>query len=141
MFCESDLDALGETLRSAVVAVMARRDADPSASLSRADCMALFGHGLSKQISLEEAGVFVTFSDGGKRRIEKNSAYDRLIRLLIESNPTGQAPTKIRTVATRFQKKPRPRTPAELEGLRKGNETRRLKAERRRAAQATEPAS
>jgi hypothetical protein len=138
MVSEIDLDVLDEPLRSAVAAVVARRDADPSASLSRVECMALFGHGMSKQITLEEAGVFVIFSDGGKRRIEKNSAYERLIRLLVESNPAGEKPTKIRAVSTRFKKRVRPRTPAELAGLAKGNEARRLEAEKRRAAEVAE---
>jgi hypothetical protein len=137
MFTQADLDALDEPLRSAVAAVLARRDADPAASLSRTECMQLFGHGMSKQIEVEDE--LVTFTDRGKRRVEKFSAYDRLIRLLIASNPAGKPSAKIREVSTRFRKKVRPRTEAELEGLRKGNEARRLEAERRRAAAAAEP--
>jgi hypothetical protein len=63
-----------------------------------------------------------------------------MIRQIAATYPADGAPAKIRTVNTRFKRKARPRTAAELEGLRKGNERRRLEAAQRRAAQATEPA-
>jgi hypothetical protein len=139
MFSQADLDGVPEPLRSAVAAVLARRDADPSASLSRFDCMALFGHRLSKQLEIEHE--LVSFMDRGRRRFEKNIVYDRLIRLLIESNPAGVPPPKIREVPTAFSKKPkkpRPRTPQELAGLARGNAKRRTEAEERRARTAKE---
>jgi hypothetical protein len=138
MFSQADLEAAGlpEPLHSAIAAVMQRRDADPAASLSRPECQGLFGHKQSKQIALEASGELVTFVDGGKKRIEKHSAYDRLIRLLIESASS----TKIREVPTRFKRKVRPRTPAELRGLEMANERRREEGKARRAQKAKETA-
>jgi hypothetical protein len=128
-----DLNKLTEPSRSTIAWFIQQAENDPAASFSRAQCMDFFGHGLSKQLEIEASGELVVFMDGGKRRIEKRSAYLRLIRLIIESNPPD-APVPKREVKTRFRKKIRPRTAAELEGLAKANEARRLEAQARRAA-------
>jgi hypothetical protein len=142
-----NLDSLPEPLRSAVVARLQQedaeplrttiadcireRDADPRGSLSRVEHQIFGGFGQSKEIEIEENGEVVVYTDGGKVRIEKNSAYHRKIRLLIESNPAGQLRVKIRKSKTAFKKQPRPRTEAELRGLAKANEARHQEKLRR----------
>jgi hypothetical protein len=135
MFPEIDLDKLSEPSRSTIAWLIQQAENDPAASFSRVECMEFFGHGLSKQLAREASGELVVFMDGGKRRIEKRSAYLRLIRLIIESNPPD-APMPKREVKTRFRRRARPRTEAELEGLRKANERRHIEAEERRAREA-----
>ena len=80
----------------------------------------------------EASGELVVYQDGGQLRITRRSAYNRKIALLIESNPVGQSRPKIRKVPSAFKKKPRPRTEAELEGLRRGNARRAEEARLRR---------
>ena len=60
------------------------------------------------------------------------SLYDHLIELAIATHPTGQPPKKARQPSQRFVGRRRSPTPQELEGLKKGNEKRRLEAEARR---------
>jgi hypothetical protein len=133
-FPEIDLDKLKEPLLSTISGLIRQYENDPSASFSREECQKFFGHGVSKQLQIEADGGVIVFNDGGKRRIEKRSAYVRLIKLLIASNPVGQPQPKIREVGTRFKKKPRVRTPRELEALKRGNEGRRLAKQARLAA-------
>jgi hypothetical protein len=138
---EADLDILPEGLRAAVAVLVKERDNAELGDFSRAQSMTFFGHGLSKQIQIETTAEVVTYLDGGKKRIERRSAFNRKIRLLIASNPVGAPQPKIREVPTAFvnkPKKPRPRTEAELAGLAKGNERRRAEAEERRRLKAQE---
>jgi hypothetical protein len=131
-FTVATLPPLDEPVRIAAVELINRRDADPEPSMSRPGSMTFHGHGLSKELQLEASKQLVTFTDGGKKRVLKRSAYNRLIWLLIQSNPPDQPQPKIRAVETRFKKKaPRPRTEAELRGLAVGR-SRAAEAARRR---------
>ena len=141
-FTVATLPPLDEPVREAAVVLINRRDTDPEASMSRGGSLVFHGHGMSKELELEASKELVTFSDGGKKRILKRPAYNRLIWLLIQSNPPGRPQPKIRAVETRFQKKaPRPRTEAELRGLAVGRArvaeaARRRREEKARAASA-----
>jgi hypothetical protein len=133
-------EEISERARPIIKALLVQQAADPRLSVSRAECMQIAAHGLSKQIQLEESGEYHTYVDGGSKRILVASIYARMIRQIKATYPVAGPPAKAREVATKFRKRARPRTAAELEGLRKGNEARRLEAERRRAAEAPEPA-
>jgi hypothetical protein len=111
----------------AVDDINAKWAADPSASKSRRQCMEAGAWGLTTQIAKERRGVLRTYTDGASVRITTQSLYEHLVEL-------ASAPVrKVRQPVTRFQRKRRDPTEAELEGLRRGNERRRLEAEQRRA--------
>jgi hypothetical protein len=73
-----------------------------------------------------------TILAGASRLTFVPSLYDHLIELAIATHPTGQPPKKARQPSQRFVGRRRSPTPQELEGLKKGNEKRRLEAEARR---------
>ena len=101
-------------------------------SVSRQECMLVFGHGMTRQVWIEHAGEVESFLDGSVRRISTASICRRLIALAILSHPVDGPERKARQPARRYQ--PRPRTPAELEGLRRGNQQRAEAARERREA-------
>jgi hypothetical protein len=101
---------------------------------SRAGACARLNVGPTQEIKYERADLLDSFLDGTARRVSIASIYRLLISRAIASHPVDGPPARARFPAARYVKKPRPRTPAELEGLRKGNERRRLEAEARRAA-------
>jgi hypothetical protein len=103
-------------------------------SVSRAECMLIFGHGMTRQILIEKAGEVESFLDGANRRISTASICRRLIALAILSHPVDGPELKARQPAKRYAKRRREPTPAELEGLRRGNEGRREGAARKREA-------
>jgi hypothetical protein len=76
--------------------------------------------GQTTQIEKEKSGILRTVRDGKKVLTTAASLYRHLLDRLIVAHPAGSKP----------RRKP---TPAELEGLRKGNEQRRLEGEARRA--------
>jgi hypothetical protein len=130
-------EGLPEPLRASIVALIKERDIPGLGDFSRAEHMAFANHKLSKEIQIEEAGEVVTYAAGGQKRIERRSAYNRKIAFILASNPIGATQPKIRAAPSAFKKaarRARLRTEAELEGLRKGNERRRIEAEARRAA-------
>ena len=92
------------------------------------------GVGPTKGLELEGAGMLESFADGVRMRISSRSIARRRIALAILSHPADGPKLKIRQPTARYQKGPRPRTPAELEGLRKGNEQRAAKAQKSREA-------
>jgi hypothetical protein len=105
-------------------------------SVSRQECMAIFGHGMTRQILIEKAGEVESYLDGANRRISTESVCRRLIALAIMSHPLDGPELKARQPVARYQKRRREPTRAELEGLRKGNEGRALEAARKREAHA-----
>ena len=117
-------EGLPEQVRAEVVALIRERDTPGAGDFSRAGHMVFGGYGLSKEIQLETVGEVIVYTDGGQIRITRRSAYNRKIRLLLESNPVGQPRPKIREVPTRFRKARRKPTEAELRGLAKANEAR-----------------
>jgi hypothetical protein len=134
-------EPISERARTIIRALLEQQAADPRISVSRQDCMKIVPVGLSKQIALEESGEYHTFVDGGTRRILVSSIYARMVRQIMATYPVDGPPAKAREVATRFKKRRRAPTPNELQGLARANEARRLEAEQRRAAQASEPAT
>jgi hypothetical protein len=125
-------EGLPEQVRAEVVALIRERDTPGAGDFSRAGHMVFGNYKLSKELQIEASGELVVYQDGGQLRITRRSAYNRKIALLIESNPVGQSRPKIRKVPSAFKKKPRPRTEAELEGLRRGNARRAEEARLRR---------
>ena len=125
---EYTLDTLPEGLSELVfaeaAALIVARDLPDAPDFTRAEHKAWNKYGSSKEIEVEESGEVVVYQDGGQLRITRRSAYNRKIRLLLESNPVGQPRPKIREVPTRFRKARRKPTEAELRGLAKANEAR-----------------
>jgi hypothetical protein len=107
---------------------------EPRFGIPRKEGMALFGHELTRQLAIENAGELQTFLDGGRRLITADSIAIRMIALALLSHPVDGPTLKVRLPPGRYQKRPRPRTPQELEGLRAGNERRAEEARRRREA-------
>jgi hypothetical protein len=90
-------------------------------AFSRRDCQEKGGWGQTTQIEKEKSGVLRTVRDGKKVLVPAGSLFPHLIERVIASHPArGPKP----------RRKP---TPQELEGLRKGNEQRRLEGDARRA--------
>lgn len=104
------------------------------ASVSRKASQEIFDHSSTRQIEVELAGEVESFLDGSMRKISVKSIARRLIALALLSHPLDGEPAKARQPAKRYQKRPRERTAAELEGLRKGNEQRAREARKRREA-------
>jgi hypothetical protein len=128
-------DGLSEPVRAEAVALIKERDTPGAPDFTRAEHMAFGHYGLSKEIQIEANGEVVVYQDGGQRRITRRSAYNRKIRLLLESNPPGQPRPKIRTVKTAFMKARRRPTEAELQALARANAARHLEAKLRRQAE------
>jgi hypothetical protein len=100
--------------------------------LPRAEGHREAGVAQTKGLGLEAAGVFEAYAVGSRIRITSRSIARYRLANAILSHPADGPPTKIRQPAARYQKRPRERTPQELEGLRKGNEGRALEAARKR---------
>jgi hypothetical protein len=94
----------------------------------------LTGLGQTKTRELIAAGVLEAFNDGTRIKVTRRSIARRRIALAILSHPADGPRLRIRQPKERFQKAVRPRTEAELEGLRKGNAARAREAEQRREA-------
>ena len=101
--------------------------------LPRKDAHRAAGVGPTKGGELEAAGVLEAFNDGSRVKITTRSIARRRIALAILSHPHDGPRRKIREPRECFKKQPRARTPAELEGLRKGNAARRAAKLRREA--------
>jgi hypothetical protein len=76
-----------------------------------------------------QSGALHRYVDGSSVRITAKSFYAHLIALANAPARQGRKPS-----TTSFQKQSHPRTPQELEGLRKANEHRAREAEQRREA-------
>jgi hypothetical protein len=116
------------TENPAVADIKARWAADPSASKSRKECMAIGSWGLTTQISKEKRGILRAYADGASVRITTQSLYEHLIAL------AGAPAHKARKPTASFRHKRRIPREAELDALRRGNEKRRLEAQERRQA-------
>jgi hypothetical protein len=103
-------------------------------SVSRQECMLIFGHGMTRQILIEQAGELESYLDGANRRISTASVCRRLIALAILSHPLDGPERKARRPAGRYQKHRREPTPQELAGLQRGNAQRAEDARKRREA-------
>jgi hypothetical protein len=112
------------------------RRRQPRFGLPRKEVMALYGHGLTRQLAIEANGEVQTFLDGGKRLITADSIAIRLIALAILSHPLDGPALKVRQPPGRYQRQPRQRTDAELADLRKGNRKRSEAAQKNREAKA-----
>jgi hypothetical protein len=75
--------------RQSIIGLAERRAADPRAAMTRQDCMAEAGWGLSTQIQKERSGALRSFLDGRKRLIVVDSFYEHLILRVILSNPVN----------------------------------------------------
>jgi hypothetical protein len=84
----------------------------------------------TSQLQKEQNGLLRTVLDGARRRVTTESFYEHLLAL------ATAPPRKVRRPPKRYTKATRPRTEAELKGLRKGNEARRREAQLRRAVRA-----
>ena len=113
--------------------------ADPSIGKSRAQSMALGGWGMTSERAKEQCGLLQTWTDGANVRVGTVSLYLHLLTLIVESHPIDAPARKARTPVKPFFKGHRRKTTeAELQGLAKGNERRRLEAKARRAVGARE---
>jgi hypothetical protein len=127
-----------------VTDLAAQWKADPDLSKPRKVGHAMLGAGGTKGQKLEQTGEVDSFVDGSIRRITTASIYRYLIRQAIASHQLSAPDVKVRHPKGQFQRKlrvakpPRPRTAAELEGLRKGNAKRAAEAAARRAAKEAE---
>jgi hypothetical protein len=116
---------------------------DPRIGVSRRVSCEMQGIGMSQHILLERRGELHSYLDGAARRITTASIYARLTRLAIASNPVDGARVTVRHPPTQWRSSERPKrrpTPAELDGLRRGNERRHREALARKAAKAAAPA-
>jgi hypothetical protein len=110
--------------------------AEPAPTLSRAEAMGRTGWSLSTLIKRENSGAVDSFLDGASRRITTISLYRCLANAVVDSRGEDGAARKARQPAKRFRRQARPRTQAELDGLKKVNQIRRLEALKRREAKA-----
>jgi hypothetical protein len=136
----ADLKARASPRALAQIAVIeARAQEDPRFAVSRHVCQEMLSIGRTRQIALENSGELHSYLEGSVRRVNTASIYLRLAKLALASHPADGPRATARQPPTRYRssvKSPRPRTAAELEGLRKGNEagaSRRKRAGRRRA--------
>ena len=107
--------------------IRAREAADKRVSLSDKDCQNEGSWGATSQRAKRKSGVLHAYCDGSSIRTTTRSFYQHLIDLANAPPRQGRKPS-----GTSFQKQSRPRTEAELEGLRKANERRAREAEQRR---------
>ena len=114
----------------AVADIDAREAADPSVLKSRKQCQTEGGWGQTTQIAKEDSSALHRVNVGMSVKITSKSFYQHLRDL------ASAQPRKLRQPSARYQKRPRPRTPQELEGLRVGNERRREEAQLRKEAKA-----
>jgi hypothetical protein len=127
------LDKVSETGLRIVADLVADYANQPAPSTSRVRARQLLGDvGSTKELHLENIGALDSFLDGTQRRVTTRSIFRHLVLRAIASHPRNAPSKRARRPPARFQKKPRVRTPAELEGLRKGNAKRRLEAQARR---------
>jgi hypothetical protein len=120
--------------RAAVNDIVSRAERDNRVAVPRAVSQEMQHIGSSRQIELENEGKLTTYLDGSRRLVLVTSIYARLIKLVLESYPLDKPAKRVRRPTTRFTRKRRPPTPAELEGLQRGNAKRAEEARARREA-------
>jgi hypothetical protein len=109
----------------------------PTSTVSGKGADALLNCGATKRGQLAATGQIDSYLDGSLRLFTVASIFRYKIRQAIASHPLDAPVVKARHPVGEFKratKAPRPRTPAELEGLRKGNAKRAAEAQARRAA-------
>jgi hypothetical protein len=104
--------------------------------MPRKETMELFGHGLTRQLKIEQSGELESYLDGGARKITIASACKRQIALALISHPLDGPELKVRLPPGRYQKRRREPTPQEPQGLRIGTAGRAAETRQRRAAKA-----
>jgi hypothetical protein len=140
VFSPGDIPSLlnvSPTGQRIVADLISRSEAAVAPAVSRKTACDILDVGSTKLVQLENAGELDSFLDGAVRRITTSSIYLYLIKRAISSHPADAPAAKVRKPKSMFKPKrkaPRARTEAELEGLRKGNEKRRLEAQERRVA-------
>jgi hypothetical protein len=107
--------------------IRAREAADKRASLSPKECQIEGNFGASSFRLKVQNGVLHRYLDGSSVRITARSFYQHLIDLANAPARQGR-----KASSTTFQKKIRPRTGAELRGLKVGNDRRHDEAEARK---------
>jgi hypothetical protein len=105
----------------------------PSPTLPRKGAQEAGGWAQTKGLQLQALGILGTFNLDARVQVSTRDITRYRIAQIILSYPIHASDKlKIRQPRERFQKKIRPRTERELEGLRKGNEQRRVAAEEAR---------
>jgi hypothetical protein len=94
----------------------------------------IFNFGPSKELQAEAAGELESYLDGTIRIIPNESVCRRMIALALLAYPLDGPEPKARQSESRYRAAPRPRTPRELEGLKRGNAKRAADAQQRREA-------
>lgn len=89
----------------------------------------------TKELWLEGLGILGTFNLDARVQVSTRDITRYRIAQILLSYPVDGPKSKIRQPKARFQKKIRPRTAAELEGLARGNAKRAEEARKRREAQ------
>ena len=108
---------------------------DPRIGVSRKVSCEIGNWGMTTQRAKEAAGILPTYTDGASVNVLLVPLCLHVLDLIAESNPISGPSRKARTPKKSFQKGyRRARTPAELEGLAKANEVRRLAAQAKRQA-------
>jgi hypothetical protein len=110
----------------AIADIDAREEADPRVALTNRQCEIEGGWGPTTQRKKQAEGCLNVYRDGTRVMNTAKSFYAHLRDL------ASAPPRKVRQPKTMFKPLPRPRTPAELGGLRKGNEGRALEGAQRR---------
>ena len=103
-------------------------------SLPRKGAQEAGGFGQTKAIALQALGVLRSFNLGARVQVSARDVTRYRLAQILLSCPIDGPKLKIRQPAARFRKKVRPRTPAELLGLKRGNEQRAEEARKRREA-------
>jgi hypothetical protein len=116
--------------------VLAAKAADPRLVVPTKVVLEMMQVGLTKLNDYTVSGRLGTVVDGRDRKYLTASVYDLVAELVAASHPADAPPAKVREVPSKFRRKPRPRTEAELLGLEKGNQRRHEEAVRRREAAA-----
>jgi hypothetical protein len=94
--------------------------------------------GATKELELEAAGVYEAYADGTRIRVSSRSIARRRIALAILSHPVDGPRWKVREPSARYQKKVRPRTPQEKQGLAVANQHRAEEAAHKREVRVEE---
>ena len=138
-----DLNQVDPEWLGHIVEVLTDCERDMRLSLSGQEVADLSGVSCSRVEQIARMpGELPSFTDGGRRRFLKRPAYYRIVRAIARSHPANRPASKIVRPGGFRPKRPstRPRTPQELEGLRRGNlkraEAARLKRETQEATTA-----
>jgi hypothetical protein len=116
--------------KPAVADIDALEAANPHALLTRKQCQTIGNWAATSQMMKEASGALHRVNVGMRVMITAPSFFGHLRAL------ASAEQKKLRQLRTMFRRRPRERTPQELEGLRRGNEGRHQAAQKRREAKA-----